>query len=75
MIILNSGASLGISTHLFQMTKFWRLFASDYVQEFVDSLSKTTVDEIVKTFKSQFNEEINWHRQNLDNLLEQMPTF
>ncbi len=37
------------------MTQFWRLFTSDYVQEFVDSVSMPTSDELVETYKSQFD--------------------
>ena len=36
------------------MTQFWRLFTSDYVQEFVDTVSMPTSDELVRTYKSQF---------------------
>ncbi len=36
------------------MTQLWRLFTSDYVQDFVDSVSMPTSDEWVRTYKSQF---------------------
>ena len=57
------------------MTHFWRLFASDYVQEFVDTVSMPTVDEIVESYSSQFLKELTVHRQNLGKLLEKIPTF
>ena len=57
------------------MTKFWRLFTSDYVQNFVDSKPIPTKDEIVETYTSQFNKVINPHKQKLANFFQKLPTF
>ena len=77
MIIPNLGASLGHkhTIFLFKMTQFWRLFASDYVQEFVDSVSMPTVDEILEMYRSPFEKELKGYRENIENLLQQIPTF
>ena len=57
------------------MTKFWRLFTSDYVQEFLDSVSIPTVDEILGTYNSHFEKELKGYKQNIGNLIRQISTF
>ncbi len=57
------------------MTKFWRLFASDYVQDFVDSLSMPTFDEIVEAYRDELSKELKGHRKNIENLIQGMPTL
>ena len=49
------------------MTNFWRLFTSDYVQDFVDSASIPTFDEFVETYKSQFDKEVKAHKEKIKN--------
>ncbi len=58
------------------MTQFWRLFTSAYVQDFVDSLSIPTSDELAEMFiGSNFDEVLNSYKKEASNLLEQIPTF
>ena len=58
------------------MTQFWRLFTSAYVQDFVDSLSIPTSDELAEMFiGSNFDEVLNSYREEASNLMEQIPTF
>ncbi len=58
------------------MTKFWRLFTSAYVQEFVDSISMPTSDELVGIFiGNNFDEVLKSNQQTLINLFAQVPTF
>ena len=52
------------------MTQFWRLFTSDYLQDFLDSASIPTMDELVKAYSSQFDKEIEVHKTNIRNLLK-----
>ena len=49
----------------FKMTKFWRLFTSDYVQDFVDSVSIPTSRELAEPYTSHFDREIRIHKQKL----------
>ncbi len=61
---------------LLQMTKFWRLFTSTYVQDFVDSLSITTSDELAEIFiGSNFDDVLNSYKNEASKLFEQIPTF
>ncbi len=57
------------------MTQFWRLFTSDYVQDFVDSKPIPTKDEIVETYTSQFNKVLKTHTQKVTNFFQKLPTF
>ena len=57
------------------MTQFWRLFTSDYVQEFVDSMSMPTIDDILDAYRSEFEKELKGHRQNIENLFQKIPSF
>ena len=57
------------------MTLFCRLFASDYVQDFVDSKPIPTKDEIVETYTSQFNKVLQPHKQKLATFFQKLPTF
>ena len=57
------------------MTQFWRLFTSDYVQDFVDSKPIPTKDEIVETYTSQFNKVLTPHKQKVVNFFQKLPTF
>jgi len=57
------------------MTQFWRLFTSDYVQDFVDSKPIPTKDEIVETYASQFNKVLKIHKQKVSNFFQKLPTF
>ena len=57
------------------MTQFWRLFTSDYVQDFVDSKPIPTKDEIVKTYATQFNKVLKIHKQKVSNFFQKLPTF
>ena len=57
------------------MTQFWRLFTSDYVQDFVDSNPIPTKDEIVETYTSQFNKVLKIHTQKVTNFFQKLPTF
>ena len=57
------------------MTKFWRLFTSDYVQDFVDSKPIPTKEEIAETYTSQFNKVLQPHKQKLANFFQKLPTF
>ena len=61
---------------LFKMTQFWRLFTSAYVQDFVDTVSIPTSDELVGMFiGNNFDEVLKSYQQNAINLFEQIPTF
>ncbi len=51
------------------MSQFWRLFTSDYVQDFVDSVSIPTSDEVVETYTSQFQKGLDSHKQIMGNFL------
>ena len=57
------------------MTQFWRLFTSDYVQDFVDSKPIPTKDEVVETYTSQFNKVLEIHKQKVSNFFQKLPTF
>ena len=57
------------------MTQFWRLFTSDYVQDFVDSKPIPTKDEVVETYTSQFNKVLKIHKQKVSNFFQKLPTF
>ena len=57
------------------MTKFWRLFTSDYVQDLVDSKPIPTKDEIVETYTNQFTKVLNPHKQKVANFFQKLPTF
>ncbi len=57
------------------MTQFWRLFTSDYVQDFVDSKPIPTKDEIAETYTSQFNKVLNPHKQKVANFFQKLPSF
>ncbi len=58
------------------MTKFWRLFTSTYVQDFVDSLSMPTSDELAEIFiGSNFDDVLNSYKNEASKLFEQIPTF
>ena len=58
------------------MTQFWRLFTSTYVQEFVDSLSIPTSDELVEMFiGSNFDNVFTRYKSEVSNFFEQIPTF
>ncbi len=57
------------------MTQFWRLFTSDYVQDFVDSKPMPTKDEIVETYTNQFNKVLTPHKQKVVNFFKKLPTF
>ncbi len=52
------------------MTQFWRLFTSDYLQDFLDSVSIPTIDELVKAYSSQIDKEIQIHKTKIRNLLK-----
>ncbi|WP_269623443.1 hypothetical protein [Prochlorococcus marinus] len=56
------------------MTQFWRLFTSDYVQDFVDSVSIPTMEELIGDYRTQFDKEYKAHQQNIIKLLQQIPT-
>ena len=49
------------------MTQFWRLFTSDHVQDFVDSASIPTFDELVGIYKTSFDKEIKVHKEKMKN--------
>ncbi len=58
------------------MTQFWRLFTSDYVQDFVDRVSMPTSDELLEMFGgSQFEEVLENYRRDMSDMLEQIPSF
>ena len=57
------------------MTQFWRLFTSDYVQDFVDSKPIPTKEEIAETYTSQFNKVLKPHAQKVKNFFQKLPTF
>ena len=50
------------------MTQFWRLFTSDYVQDFLDSVSIPTSEELVEAYTRQFDKELTIHKEKLKNL-------
>ncbi len=47
------------------MAKFWRLFTSDYVQNFVDSVSIPTSDELAKSYVNPFSKEVKLHKERM----------
>ncbi len=49
------------------MTQFWRLFTSDYVQNFVDTVSMPTSDELVETYRTQLDKGLEGHKQRIAN--------
>ncbi len=49
------------------MTKFWRLFTSDYVQDFLDSASIPTFDELVEPYKREFDRDLKTYKENIKN--------
>ena len=57
------------------MNQFWRLFTSDYVQDFVDSKPIPSKDEVVETYTSQFNKVLKPHKQKVANFFQKLPTF
>ncbi len=58
------------------MTQFWRLFTSAYVQDFVDSVSIPTSDELVEMFIGNgFDDVLKSYKDEIANVIEQMPTF
>ncbi len=52
-----------------KMTRFWRLFASDHVQGFVDSVSIPKFDELIETYKTPFNKELKVHKEKMKSFL------
>ncbi|AAQ00554.1 putative protein family PM-25 [Prochlorococcus sp. SS52] len=49
------------------MTKFWRLFTSDYVQDFVDTVSIPTGDELIESYTSHLDKELKIHKEKISN--------
>ncbi len=47
------------------MTNFWRLFTSDYVQDFVDSISIPTSAEVIEAYTSEMDKELKIHKERL----------
>ena len=58
------------------MTKFWRLFTSDYLQEFIDSVSIPTGDELTDMFLgTDFDNVLKNYKEEVLSMLEQIPSF
>ncbi len=57
------------------MTQFWRLFTSDYIQDFVDSKPIPTKDELVETYTSQFDKVLDIHKRKVNNFFQKVPSF
>ena len=51
-----------------KMTKFWRLFTSDYLQDFIDTASIPSSEELVETYRSQFDKGIKIHKEKITSL-------
>ncbi len=50
------------------MTQFWRLFTSAYVQDFVESLSMPTTNDLAEMFiGSNFDEVLNSYQKEAEN--------
>ena len=57
------------------MTQFWRLFVSSYVQEFIDSVSIPTSEQLVEMFiGSDFDQVLNNHKKEAMALFEKIPS-
>ncbi|KGG14157.1 MULTISPECIES: hypothetical protein [Prochlorococcus] len=50
------------------MNQFWRLFTSDYVQDFVDSVTIPTSYDLVESYRKQFDNEVKVHQENIASL-------
>ncbi len=55
------------------MTQFWRLFTSVYVQDFIDSISIPTSDELIEMFiGSDFDDVLQSYKKEATNFLKKI---
>ncbi len=58
------------------MNQFWKLFASDYVQNLVSSVTIPTTEEFVDSVKGrQFESGLSGYKQKITSFFKQVPTF